>query len=117
MAAGRACLGALQVRGQQRAGVGADDDLLRAPPIEQASVAARVASPTRTEPGRAADCNAPAKQTVSPMGAVGPVGLPIGPTTAQPVSTPTRTIGPPSIGLAGMTMRKAASRARAGSSS
>ncbi len=61
------------------------------PQLNRCAVAARVAGPTRTDPGRAADCSAAAKLTTSPNAAYSTLAPPpIGPTTAGPDSTPIR---------------------------
>ena len=61
------------------------------PQLNRCAVAARVAGPTRTDPGRAADCSAAATLTTSPNAAYSTLAPPpIGPTTAGPDSTPIR---------------------------
>ncbi len=83
---------------------------------------ARVAGPTRTAPGRAADCSAAATLTTSPSAPYSTLAPPpMGPTTAGPVSTPIRSAVPPSVAAAAVAVadraRNAARTARSGSSS
>src|SRR6185437_6638769 len=62
-----------------------------APQLNRCAVVARVAGPTRTDPGRAADCSAAATLTTSPKAAYSTLAPPpSGPTTAGPDSTPIR---------------------------
>ena len=62
---------------------------------------ARVAGPTSTAPGLAADCNAAATLTTSPNAPYSTLAPPpIGPTTAGPDSTPIRSKVPPSVTVA-----------------
>src|ERR1700732_1391196 len=61
------------------------------PQLNGWAVAVRVAGPTRTDPGRAADWSAAATLTTSPNAAYSTLApSPIGPTTAGPDSTPIR---------------------------
>ena len=83
--------GGVQVGGGQGLGVGAGVTSSAVPQLNRCAVTALVAGPTRTDPGRAADCSAAATLTTSPNAAYSTLAPPpIGPTTAGPDSTPIR---------------------------
>ena len=66
------------------------------PQLKRASVAPRVAGPTRTEPTMATDCSAAATPITSPTAPYSTLAPPpMGPTTAGPVSMPIRTADEP----------------------